>query len=65
VKKSDASQGQAAGMIAEFVDHYHRGRNHQGIENELIEDASPEGRVGRVHRRQRLGGLLNYYARAA
>jgi putative transposase len=52
--------------IAEFVEHYHRERNHQGLENELIEGApAPEEHVGRIHRRQRLGGLLNYYYRAA
>src|SRR5262245_57968347 len=49
----------------EFADHYHRERNHQGLGNELIEGAPAEERVGRVRRRQRLGGLLNYYARAA
>jgi transposase InsO family protein len=51
--------------IAEFVAHYHWERNHQGLGNELIECVPAEGRVGRVRRRQRLGGLLNYYARAA
>jgi transposase InsO family protein len=51
--------------VAEFVAYYHRERNHQGLGNELIEGAPVEGRVGRVGRRQRLGGLLNYYARAA
>ena len=51
--------------IAEFVAHYHRERNHQGLDNELIDGQAATGRVGRVRRRQRLGGLLNYYARAA
>jgi hypothetical protein len=51
--------------VAEFVDHYHRERNHQGIENELIAGAPATGTAGRVHRRARLGGLLNYYERAA
>jgi transposase InsO family protein len=50
--------------IAEYVEHYHRERNHQGLANELIESTSVE-RVGRIRRRQRLGGLLNYYCRAA
>jgi len=48
----------------EIVDHYHRERHHQGIGNELIEGESPR-REGRVRRRLRLGGLLNYYERAA
>jgi Integrase core domain len=52
--------------VSEFVAHYHRERNHQGLANTLIvagtraNDAS-----GRVQRRQRLGGLLNFYERAA
>jgi transposase InsO family protein len=51
--------------IAEFVEHYHGERNHQGLENELIEGPPAAGCAGRIRRRQRLGGLLNYYARAA
>jgi putative transposase len=51
--------------VAEFVAHYHRERNHQGLSNELIEGSPTHGRIGRVRRRQRLGGLLNYYTRAA
>jgi transposase InsO family protein len=49
----------------EFVEHYHRERNHQGLENALIEGGATTAGGGRVHRRQRLGGLLNYYKRAA
>jgi transposase InsO family protein len=52
--------------IQSFVAHYHSERNHQGLANQLI---SPEpghlGAVGEVHRRQHLGGMLNYYYRAA
>jgi putative transposase len=51
--------------IAAYVEHYHRERNHQGIENELIEGASATSTVGRIRRRPRLGGVLNYYERAA
>ena len=51
--------------IAEFVAHYHRERNHQGLGNELIAGAAPIAGVDRIRRRQRLGGLLNYYCRAA
>jgi hypothetical protein len=52
--------------IAEFVEYYHRERNHQGLENELIGGASERNaRVGRIRRRPRLGGLLNYCCRAA
>jgi putative transposase len=51
--------------IAEFVEHYHRERNHQGLGNQLIAAAPGTDCRGRVNRRSRLGGLLNYYQRAA
>jgi transposase InsO family protein len=51
--------------LSEFVTHYHRERNHQGLGNELIDDVRQRQDVGGVQRRQRLGGLLNYYYRAA
>jgi transposase InsO family protein len=52
--------------IREFVEHYHPERNLQGFGNELI-DATLAMEVGgrRIRRRQPLGGLLNYYTRAA
>ena len=51
--------------VAEFVAHYHHERNHQGLDNTLIDSSmyQPAGR--RTRRRPRLGGLLNYYERAA
>jgi len=52
--------------LQNFVTHYHAERNHQGLANRLI---SPEAghldNTGEVQRRQRLGGLLSYYYRAA
>jgi transposase InsO family protein len=51
--------------LTEFVDHYHRERNHQGLENRLIEWSALVHRAGQIRRRPRLGGLLNYYERAA
>jgi putative transposase len=51
--------------IAEFMAHYHGERNHQGVDNELLDGAPPANGGHRIRRRQRLGGLLNYYARAA
>jgi transposase InsO family protein len=51
--------------LKEFVAHYHRERNHQGLENRLIEGSVPCRPAGSIHRRPRLGGLLNYYERAA
>jgi hypothetical protein len=51
--------------LAEFLVHYHRERNHQGLGNELIDGGGGQHHGGRVRRRQRIGGLLNYYYRAA
>ena len=51
--------------VTEFVEHYHHERNHQGLGNALIAASPATGASGRVHRQQRLGGLLNYYSRAA
>ena len=49
-----------------FVAHYHTERNHQGLANRLISpEAGHLGNAGVVQRRQRLGGMLNYYYRAA
>ncbi len=50
--------------MREFLVHYHGERNHQGLDNELIRRApAPADTNGRVRRRERLGGLLNYYHR--
>src|SRR5215831_17678481 len=47
---------------AEFITHYHSERNHQGLGNALIcPEPEHAGAQGAVHRRERLGGLLNYY----
>ena len=52
--------------VHEFVQHYRFERNHQGLGNVLIEGAAaPANTNGRVERRERLGGLLNFYRRAA
>ena len=51
--------------IAEYVEHYHRERNHQGLDNALIDGAPQVKGARRIRRRPRLGGLLNYYCRAA
>ena len=57
-------EGHVRRAMTEYVAHYHRERNHQGLENALIEP-SPVSVAGRVHRQSRLGGLLNFYRRAA
>jgi putative transposase len=52
--------------ILEYVEHYHRERKHQGLRNELIERSSQDrDRGGPVECRERLGGVLRYYRRAA
>ena len=41
-------------------------RNHQGLGNRLITPEEPDVRtIGVIRRRQRLGGMLNYYYRQA
>ena len=51
--------------ITYFVPHDHLERNHQGLDNRLITAAPMANAAGRVRRRTRVGGLLNYYERAA
>ena len=52
--------------VQKFVVHYHSERNHQGLDNRLIQpEPNHLGNTGEVQRRERLGGLLNYYYRAA
>ena len=52
--------------LSDYEAHFLRERNHQGIENKLIEAADRVVRVaGAVCRRERLGGLLNFYYRMA
>jgi len=52
--------------LAEFPLHYHTERNHQGLQNKIIQPEFPEfPDVGTIRSRQRLGGLLRYYYREA
>ena len=51
--------------ITEYVGHYHRERNHQGLESRVIRPQFRDGGAGEVERRERLGGLLNFYCREA
>ena len=52
-------------LVRDFVEHYHAERNHQGLDNELIQPLPRTPSSGPVRRRQRMGGMLNYYCRAA
>ena len=52
--------------VKEYTRHYHVKRNHQGLDNRLIEERS--GAVdmsSATPRRERLGGVLNDYERRA
>jgi len=54
-------------VLTQYVAHFHHERNHQGKSNVLLLPAvSPEAaRAGPMQCRERLGGLLKYYAREA
>jgi putative transposase len=52
-------------VVREYVEHYHGERNHQGIGNRLINSSVDGSRAGLIERRERLGGLLRFYHRAA
>jgi transposase InsO family protein len=51
--------------VAEYVEHDDGERNHQGLDNRLISGPPVINMTSRVRRRARLGGLLNFYERAA
>ena len=53
-------------LVREYVAHDHRERNHQGLDNQLLQRPPPPVRPDAdVRRRERLGGLLNFYHREA
>src|ERR671919_430019 len=52
-------------VLEEFVAHYHIERNHQGLGNDLIVPGPQPLDGAQVRCRERLGGLLRYYHRAA
>ena len=57
-------EGSLRRVVHEFLTHYHRERNHQGLGNQLIvPDTHLATFGGPVRRRERLGGMLNYYYR--
>ena len=54
--------------LAEYIDHDHTERNHQGKENQLLfpgRTPNPKDPPRRVRCDERLGGLLKYYRREA
>lgn len=55
-------------VLAEYVEHFHAERNHQGKGNLLLfpsSDRAAGNSSGRVRCKERLGGLLKYYYREA
>jgi hypothetical protein len=62
-------EGSLRRALTQYIEHYHRERNHQGKENRLLfplprRPAKRRG-GGAVRCSQRLGGLLKYYERRA
>ena len=51
--------------VGEFMAHYHDERPHQGMGNDLLSPRPRSPDRGPVHRRERLGGVLNFYYREA
>ena len=52
-------------VVSNFLEHYHQERNHQGKDNQLLFPAPETSSRGAIRCRERLGGLLKYYSRAA
>jgi putative transposase len=49
-------------VVDEYLVHYHEERNHQGRGGQIIEPGIEVGLVeGTIYRRERLGGIFNYY----
>jgi hypothetical protein len=53
-------------VLSEYTAHYHKERNHQGLDNTI---PFPSDEVGKsdenIKTKERLGGLLKYYYRGA
>jgi transposase InsO family protein len=52
-------------LVREYMIHYHAERPHQGLGGKLIQPADGHDADGPLVRRERLGGLLDYYYRKA
>jgi transposase InsO family protein len=60
------SESQLRRAVEQFIAHYHGERNHQGLGNQMIQPEESVGKAeGEIRCRERLGGLLSYYHRAA
>jgi transposase InsO family protein len=52
-------------LLREYLEHYHSERNHQGIDNRLINPSVAANGEGPIHHRTRSGGLHSFYTREA
>ncbi|WP_198000803.1 integrase core domain-containing protein [Gimesia fumaroli] len=52
--------------VKEYLIHYHKERNHQGFDHQIIEPGEEVGQSdGEIECRERLGGMMNYFYRKA
>lgn len=59
-------EGHLRRAVAEYVAHHNGERPHQGLDGALVQpDPRAAHRSGEIRRRDRLGGLLHFYHRAA
>ncbi|MGK0188280.1 MAG: putative transposase [Verrucomicrobiales bacterium] len=58
-------EGALKRALKQFCEHYHKERNHQGLENEIISPEFSSSIEGEIGCRERLRGLLRYYYRDA
>ena len=50
--------------VADYLAHYHEERNHQGLQNKIVDPGEKVGQIaGQIECRERLGGMLRYYHR--
>jgi len=59
------SRRQLERVLAEYVEHYNRGRPHRSLEPTPPRDLSRSDHVGSIRRRDVLGGIIHEYERAA
>lgn len=52
-------------IIEEFAEHYHLERNHQALDNQLIDGQPSQAPTTRIECYERLGGVLRFYRAAA
>jgi len=53
-------------IITSYVEHFHKERNYQGLENTIPFSMDHVGETyGKIKTKERLGGLLKYYYRDA